>query len=194
MGCQESCGSGRISPWTPSRRCAGALARRLLDHRIGQALFDRVVVKADRQGLLSDEHFSVDGTLIEAAASIKSFRRQNDAAFRLWGEPEDSQADRGDIRVDEDGGRVPPNPVSGCGAYWAGWLLRRYRLQLGADGEPVVVSEDSGRSGRVTCRGAVCPSGLTGPTSLPNLPRNRPPEYEIPLRSHQNVATAYSIS
>ena len=43
-------------------------------------------------------------------------RRQNDAASGLWGEPEDSQADRGDIRVDEDGGRVPPNPVSGCGA------------------------------------------------------------------------------
>ena len=35
-------------------------------------------------------------------------------------------------------------------------LLRSYRLQLGADGEPVVVSEDSGHSGRVTCRGAQC--------------------------------------
>ena len=29
-------------------------------------------------GLLSDEHFSVDGTLIEAVASIKSFRRGED--------------------------------------------------------------------------------------------------------------------
>ena len=55
--------------------------------------------------------------------------------------------------MDEDGGRVPPNPVSGSGAYWTGGLLRSYRLQLGADGEPVVVSEDSGRSGRLTCRG-----------------------------------------
>ena len=27
---------------------------------------------------MSDEHFSVDGTLIEAAASIKSFRRRDD--------------------------------------------------------------------------------------------------------------------
>ena len=45
--------------------------RRLLEHGIGQALFDQVVVRVDRQGLLSDEHFSVDGTLIEAAASIK---------------------------------------------------------------------------------------------------------------------------
>ena len=52
--------------------------RRLVEHKIGQALFDEVVVEADRQGLLSDEHFSVDGTLIEAAASIKSFKRRGE--------------------------------------------------------------------------------------------------------------------
>lgn len=52
--------------------------RRLLEHKIGQALFDEVVWEADRQGLLSDEHFSVDGTLIEAAASIKSFKRRGE--------------------------------------------------------------------------------------------------------------------
>ena len=47
---------------------------RLLKHRLGQALFDEVVLEADRKGLLSDEHFTVDGTLIEAAASLKSFK------------------------------------------------------------------------------------------------------------------------
>ena len=52
--------------------------RRLLEHRIGQSLFDQVVVEADRHKLLSAEHFSVDGTLIEAAASIKSFRRRDE--------------------------------------------------------------------------------------------------------------------
>ena len=34
--------------------------------------------EADHRGLMSDEHFSVDGTLIGAAASIKSFRRRDD--------------------------------------------------------------------------------------------------------------------
>jgi transposase len=48
--------------------------QRLLAHALGQRLFDEVVVQADAQGLLSDEHFTVDGTLIEAAASLKSFR------------------------------------------------------------------------------------------------------------------------
>ncbi len=52
--------------------------RRLLEHKTGQALFDEVVLEADRHGLLSDEHFSVDGTLIEAAASIKSFSRRDE--------------------------------------------------------------------------------------------------------------------
>ena len=47
---------------------------RLLRHGVGQALFDEVVLEADRQGLLSDERFTVDGTLIEAAASLKSFK------------------------------------------------------------------------------------------------------------------------
>jgi transposase len=51
--------------------------QRLLEHRVGQQLFDEVVLAADRRGLLSDEHFMVDGTLIEAAASLKSFRRRD---------------------------------------------------------------------------------------------------------------------
>ena len=41
---------------------------RLLQHRVSREFFDAVVLQADRLHLLSDEHFSVDGTLIEAAA------------------------------------------------------------------------------------------------------------------------------
>jgi transposase len=48
--------------------------QRLLQHEVAQRFFDEVVVQADGLGLLSDEHFTVDGTLIEAAASLKSFR------------------------------------------------------------------------------------------------------------------------
>jgi hypothetical protein len=51
--------------------------KRLLEHRVGQALFDEVVIAADTRGLLSDEHFTVDGSLIEAAASLKSFKRRD---------------------------------------------------------------------------------------------------------------------
>ena len=50
--------------------------RRLLRHRVGRKLSEEVAYEADRRGLMSDEHLSVDGTLIEAAASIRSFRRR----------------------------------------------------------------------------------------------------------------------
>jgi transposase len=48
--------------------------QRLLQHRVGQELFDEVVAAAHERGLFSDEHFTVDGTLIEAATSFKSFK------------------------------------------------------------------------------------------------------------------------
>jgi transposase len=48
--------------------------RRLLRHVVAQQFFDQVVRQADALGLLSAEHFTVDGTLIEAAASLKSFK------------------------------------------------------------------------------------------------------------------------
>jgi transposase len=47
---------------------------RLLDHAVVEALFTEVMTLAEKEGLLSDEHFSVDGTLIKAWASHKSFQ------------------------------------------------------------------------------------------------------------------------
>jgi transposase len=47
---------------------------RLLRHQAAPQFVDAVVRQADRRGLLSNEHFTVDGTLIEAAASLKSFK------------------------------------------------------------------------------------------------------------------------
>jgi transposase len=47
---------------------------RLLQQQVALQFFDAVVRQADALGLLSDEHFTVDGTLVEAAASLKSFR------------------------------------------------------------------------------------------------------------------------
>ena len=50
---------------------------RLLDGDIAQALFAEVLEQARAEDLLSEEHFSVDGTLIEAWAGHKSFRRKD---------------------------------------------------------------------------------------------------------------------
>src|SRR6187401_1158574 len=53
---------------------------RLLEGDIAAAFFDAVVDQARQGGLLSDEHFTVDGTLLEAWASLKSFRPKDDAS------------------------------------------------------------------------------------------------------------------
>jgi len=52
---------------------------RLLAHKVAREFFDVVVWHAQERQLLSDEHFTVDGTLIEAAASLKSFKAKDSA-------------------------------------------------------------------------------------------------------------------
>lgn len=50
------------------------LRERLAEQETAKRFFDAVVSAARRANLLSDEHFTVDGTLIEAWASLKSFQ------------------------------------------------------------------------------------------------------------------------
>jgi len=50
---------------------------RLLEHDVITELFEEVVNLARKKQLLSDDHFSVDGTLIQAWASHKSFRAKD---------------------------------------------------------------------------------------------------------------------
>jgi transposase len=59
---------------------------RLDAHGLTAAFFDAVLQRAIAAGLTSDDHFSVDGTLIESYASIKSFRPQDEP-------PDDSDRD-----------------------------------------------------------------------------------------------------
>ncbi len=49
---------------------------RLLRGDIAQAFFEAVLNQARQQNLLSDEHFTVDGTLLEAWASKKSYQKK----------------------------------------------------------------------------------------------------------------------
>lgn len=50
---------------------------RLLKKDVAGKFFDQVRKEAQRAHLMSSEHFTVDGTLIEAWASLKSFRRKD---------------------------------------------------------------------------------------------------------------------
>src|SRR5262245_46984420 len=71
---------------------------RLLAGDVARAFLEHVVTEARAQHLLSSEHFSVDGTLIEAWASLKSFQRKDGPA----GPPPD---DPGNPMIDFHGER-----------------------------------------------------------------------------------------
>jgi transposase len=65
--------------------------QRLLDHEVAKEFFGAIVQQARAENLMSDEHFTVDGTLIEAWASLKSFRPKNEKTGK------------------DDDGKGPPN-------------------------------------------------------------------------------------
>ena len=51
---------------------------RLMEGAVSQKLLESVLVEARAHDLLSEEHFTVDGTLIQAWASARSFQEKND--------------------------------------------------------------------------------------------------------------------
>src|ERR1700716_3347932 len=53
---------------------------RLLKADVAQKFFELVLKQAQALDLMSDEHFTVDGTLLEACAGLKSFKRVDGAA------------------------------------------------------------------------------------------------------------------
>jgi len=69
---------------------------RLIEHEVIRELFSRVLDQAKAKGLLSSEHFSVDGTLIRAWASHKSFVPKD-------GAPPPSSGSRSNPEVDFKG-------------------------------------------------------------------------------------------
>jgi transposase len=50
---------------------------RLLEGDVAREFLCAVIAQAQAKGLTSDEHFTVDGTLVEAWASLKSFQRKD---------------------------------------------------------------------------------------------------------------------
>jgi transposase len=60
---------------------------RLLEHDVAREFFVRIVEQAQAVGLMSDEHFTVDGTLIEAWASLKSFKPKDGSSAKPPDDP-----------------------------------------------------------------------------------------------------------
>jgi hypothetical protein len=78
-----TCSSGGFSTWTWSRRSFDPSAfspnrDRLIIHDAAGEFLGAIVEQARTARLMSSEHLTVDGTLIEAWASLKSFKKKDD--------------------------------------------------------------------------------------------------------------------
>ena len=74
---------------------------RLIEHEVARRFFEGVVEQARAARLISSDHFTVDGTLIEAWASLKSFRPKD----RKGKDRGPTDGDRGNPTVDFRGER-----------------------------------------------------------------------------------------
>jgi len=88
---------------------------RLLEAEVSRAFFEEIGELAREKGLLSDEHFTVDGTLIEAWAGQKSFKPRTGTppppATRMPGIPAWTFAASGAPMTRTP---PPPMPTRGC--------------------------------------------------------------------------------
>jgi transposase len=75
---------------------------RLLDGEIAESFFEAVLGQAEKRGLVSKDHFTVDGTLVETWASLKSFQRKGAKKSPPPGDPGNPSVDfKGEKRTNE---------------------------------------------------------------------------------------------
>jgi transposase len=125
---------------------------RLLDHEVSGQFFQEVLAEAQRRDLLSDEHFTVDGTLLESWASLKSFRpkdgkgpkgggRNLEVDFRGEERKNDSHAST----TDPEARLARKGPGKEAKLCFAGHVLMENRSGLAVG---VLVTEATGRAER----------------------------------------------
>ncbi len=116
--------------------------QRLFDEAIAQHFFEHTVLLARLRNLVSDEHLSVDGTLLEAWASHIELPAQGRSRRGRWRQFPRSAAQQRDARVHHGSGcpADPQGPRQGGEAELPGQQ---------PDGEP---SWSGGRRGRPPCQ------------------------------------------
>ena len=107
--------------------------QRLLDADVAREFLLQIVEQAREQRLLSEEHFSVDGTLLEAWASLKSFRPRDEdpPSVQPWGTAAAVAIGRWTFGVSGGATRptgLPPTPRLG----WPGRVRARKRACVSA--------------------------------------------------------------
>src|SRR5438094_443911 len=125
---------------------------RLLESDIASAFFDAVLAQARAAGLLSDEHFTVDGTLLEAWASLKSFRRKH------------------------EGPQPPPDDPGNPTVNFHGESRKNDTHHSTSDPDAQLARKSAGREAKLSYAAISCSTIVTGwsPTSVRRPRRARP--------------------
>lgn len=105
---------------------------RLLTGDVAQSFFAAVLGQARERGLLSDEHFTVDGTLIDAWAGHKSFKRK-----------------------DRPGSGTPPDDPGNPGVDFHGERRSNDTHQSTTDPEALLARKGKGKESRLSYAGHV---------------------------------------
>jgi len=121
---------------------------RLLTHEVAEMFFDQIKAQASAGELLSKEHFSADGTLLDAAASIKSFRRR---------ETEDGPDD--DAKPDE---REPDNRSRNGEVDFHGEQFSNATHQSATDGEAKLYRKAKGKEAKLSFMGHLLTENRNG--------------------------------
>ena len=116
---------------------------RLLEHDVAGEFFRTVVAEARELKLTSDEHFTVDGTLIEAWASLKSFRPKGE-------QPSD---------------RTPPDDPGNPSVDFHGERRQNATHQSTTDPEARLAKKGAGKEARLCYTESVLMENRNGPTS-----------------------------
>lgn len=116
---------------------------RLLGSEIAETFFYAIRSQADAGKMLSTEHFSIDGTLIEAAASLKSFRPLEEK------ENTDSGKDSGN----NDGGAVSPHKSRNQKVDFHGEKRANKTHQSTTDPESRLAKKSKGKEAKLSYHG-----------------------------------------
>ena len=133
---------------------------RLLESDIARGLFDAILAQAEARDLTSDEHFTVDGTLIEAWASLKSVRAKDGSDDPPEGGGRNPERDFHGQKRKNDTHESSTDPESrlyrkGRGKearfYYMGHVLMENRHGLVVDGDLTEASGTAERDTAVDC-------------------------------------------
>ena len=113
---------------------------RLLNGAIAEEFFNQVVSQARQKKLLSDEHFTVDGTLIEAWAGQKSFQRKEG----------------------QDGQNQPPGGGSNPEVDFRGQQRRNETHESTTDSEAKLYRKSGGREAKLAYLGHILTENRNG--------------------------------